>query len=308
MIVRILPLFKYKLKGDDMLLIDKLRLQQDLTNTEKRIADYILKNLATIPAINVADLAKDTYTSHSSVIRLAQKMGYDGFRDFRIAVSEIAHSDLYRSEPVDANFPFLPQDSTKDIAKKLADLTINTVQRTYAQLDAEVLDHSVDLLANAERIFLFAQGDSQIRARSFQNKLVKINKFLIIAEEYADETWNAVNLTSKDCAIFITYRGNIPQYERIMKHFLNENVPSILLTGNRQSNLIALATETIVFTQEEKDFVKMSTFSSQAAFEYILDTLFSLLYAKEYQQNLADFKKKNKWIENGILSEQSKTD
>lgn len=308
MIVRILPLFKYKLKGDDMLLIDKLRLQQDLTNTEKRIADYILKNLATIPAINVADLAKDTYTSHSSVIRLAQKMGYDGFRDFRIAVSEIAHSDLYRSEPVDANFPFLPQDSTKDIAKKLADLTINTVQRTYAQLDAEVLDHSVDLLANAERIFLFAQGDSQIRARSFQNKLVKINKFLIIAEEYADETWNAVNLTSKDCAIFITYRGNIPQYERIMKHFLNENVPSILLTGNRQSNLIALATETIVFTQEEKDFVKVSTFSSQTAFEYILDTLFSLLYAKEYQQNLADFKKKNKWIENGILSEQSKTD
>lgn len=291
-----------------MLLIDKLRLQQDLTNTEKQIADYILKNLATIPAINVANLAKDTYTSHSSVIRLAQKMGYDGFRDFRIAVSEIAHSDLYRSEPVDANFPFLPQDSTKDIAKKLADLTINTVQRTYAQLDTEVLDHSVDLLANAERIFLFAQGDSQIRARSFQNKLVKINKFLIIAEEYADEDWNAANLTNKDCAIFITYRGNMPQYERMMKHFLNENVPSILLTGNSQSNLIALATQAIVITQEEKDYVKVSTFSSQAAFEYILDTLFSLLYAKEYQQNLADFKKKNKWIENGILSEQSKTD
>lgn len=100
----------------------------------------------------------------------------------------------------------------------------------------------------------------------------------------------------------------MPQYERMMKHFLNENVPSILLTGNSQSNLIALATQAIVITQEEKDYVKVSTFSSQAAFEYILDTLFSLLYAKEYQQNLADFKKKNKWIENGILSEQSKTD
>ena len=41
-----------------MLLIDKLRMQKDLTNTEKRIADYILQNLTTIPAINVADLAK----------------------------------------------------------------------------------------------------------------------------------------------------------------------------------------------------------------------------------------------------------
>lgn len=291
-----------------MLLIDKLRLQQDLTNTEKRIADYILENLAEIPAINVADLAKNTYTSHSSVIRLSQKMGYEGFRDFRVAVSKIAHSDMYRSNPVDANFPFLQQDSTKEIAKKIADLTINTVQRTYAQLDEQTLDEAVDLLANAERIFLFAQGDSQIRARSFQNKLVKINKFLIIADEYADEDWNAASLTSRDCAIFITYRARVPQYERMLKHFLNENVPSILMTGNNQSNLIPLATQSIVFSQEELDFIKVSTFSSQIAFEYILDTLFSLLYARNYQENLSDFKKKNKWIESGILSDNPEID
>lgn len=289
-----------------MLLIDKLRLQKDLTNTEKRIADYILQNLTEIPAINVADLAKNTYTSHSSVIRLAQKMGYDGFRDFRVAISEIAHSDIYRPEPVDANFPFLPQDSTKEIAKKMADLTVNTVQRTYAQLDDVILDKAAELLANAERIFLFAQGDSQIRARSFQNKLVKINKFLIIADEYADEDWNAASLTSKDCAIFISYRARVPQYERMLKHFLNENVPSLLLTGNSRSNLIPLATQSIVFTQEEMAFMKVSTFSSQVAFEYILDTLFSLLYAKNFQQNLLDFKRKNEWIEKGILSDDSK--
>lgn len=65
-----------------MLLIDKLRMQKDLTNTEKRIADYILQNLTTIPAINVADLAKNTYTSHSSVIRLAQKWGLTAFAIF----------------------------------------------------------------------------------------------------------------------------------------------------------------------------------------------------------------------------------
>lgn len=291
-----------------MLLIDKLRLQKDLTNTEKRIADYILRNLTTIPAINVADLAKDTYTSHSSVIRLAKKMGYEGFRDFRVAVSEVAHSELYRSNPVDANFPFLPQDSTKEIAKKIADLTINTVQRTYAQLDDTVLDETANLLAKAERIFLFAQGDSQIRARSFQNKLVKINKFLIIADEYADEDWNAASLTSKDCAIFITYRARVPQYERMLKHFMNENISSILLTGNSRSNLIPLATQSLVFTQEEMDFLKVSTFSSQVAFEYILDTLFSLLYAKEFQRNLADLKQKNEWIETGILSDKPITD
>ncbi|MGO3791833.1 MAG: SIS domain-containing protein, partial [Enterococcus gilvus] len=153
----------------------------------------------------------------------------------------------------------------------------------------------------------FAQGDSQIRARSFQNKLIKINKFLILADEYADEEWHAASLTSKDCAIFITYRANVPQYERMMIHFLNENIPSLLLTGNSRSHLIPLATRALVFTQEEMDFIKVSTFSSQVAFEYLLDTLFSLLYAKNFQQNLTEFKKKNAWIETGTLSELSKS-
>lgn len=280
-----------------MLLIDKLKIQADLTTTEKRIAEYILNHLATIPAINVDELAKKTYTSHSSVIRLAKKMGYEGFRDFRVAISAIAHSNLYREEQVDANFPFLPQDSTQEIAKKMADLAVDTVKKTYAQLDHDILAASADLLAKAERIFLFAQGDSQIRGRSFQNKLVKINKFLIVADEYSDEDWNAVNLTQKDCALFITYRARVPQYERILKHFLNENVPSVLLTGNARSNLIPLAHQAIVFTQAEMDFIKVSTFSSQVAFEYVLDTLFSLIYAKNFNGNIQDLKNKNTWIE-----------
>ena len=280
-----------------MLLIDKLKIQADLTTTEKRIAEYILNHLATIPAINVDELAKKTYTSHSSVIRLAKKMGYEGFRDFRVAISAIAHSNLYREEQVDANFPFLQQDSTQEIAKKMADLAVDTVKKTYAQLDHDILAASADLLAKAERIFLFAQGDSQIRGRSFQNKLVKINKFLIVADEYSDEDWNAVNLTQKDCALFITYRARVPQYERILKHFLNENVPSVLLTGNARSNLIPLARQAIVFTQAEMDFIKVSTFSSQVAFEYVLDTLFSLIYAKNFNGNIQDLKNKNTWIE-----------
>lgn len=285
------------MKGAPMLLIDKLKIQADLTTTEKRIAEYILNHLAMIPAINVDELAKKTYTSHSSVIRLAKKMGYEGFRDFRVAISAIAHSNLYREEQVDANFPFLPQDSTQEIAKKMADLAVDTVKKTYAQLDHDILAASADLLAKAERIFLFAQGDSQIRGRSFQNKLVKINKFLIVADEYSDEDWNAVNLTQKDCALFITYRARVPQYERILKHFLNENVPSVLLTGNARSNLIPLARQAIVFTQAEMDFIKVSTFSSQVAFEYVLDTLFSLIYAKNFNGNIQDLKKKNTWIE-----------
>lgn len=286
-----------------MLLIDKLSLQDGLTDTEKRVADYILKNVPDIPSLSVDKIAKHTYTSHSSVIRLAKKMGYDGFKNFRLGIAEMAYNQMFHPRFVDANFPFASTDPTTDILKKMADLTINTIHKTHAQIDSEVMEQTAQLLEKAQRVFLFALGDSQIRARSFQNKLVKINKYLIVADEYGDDAWNAANLSPNDCAIFITYRGKSNQYQKILKHLSRVGVSSIVITGNPKAKINQLASHVIVASHDELDFLKVGTFSSQVAFEYILDALFAIMYAKEYPKNIVELRKKQEILEMGILSE-----
>lgn len=286
-----------------MLLIDKLRIKDGLTDTEKRIADYILQNLAEIPSLNVETIAKHTYTSHSSVIRLAKKMGYDGFKNFRFGIAEMAHSQMFHPAFVDANFPFASTDPTEDILKKMADLTISTIHKTRAQMNNAIMEQAAETIEKAQRVFLFALGDSQIRARSFQNKLVKINKYLIVADEYGDDAWNAANLCPNDCAIFITYRGKNAQYQKILKHLTSIGVPSIVITGNPKAKISKLANLAIVASHDELDFLKVGTFSSQVAFEYILDALFALMYAKEYQKNIVELRRKQQLLEQGILSE-----
>lgn len=77
-----------------------------------------------------------------------------------------------------------------------------------------------------------------------------------------------------------------------------------MITGNTESDLINLAAKTIVVVQEEYDFVKVGTFASQVAFQYVLDTLYSILYAKEYRSNVENLKEKQLLIQNGILSEE----
>lgn len=284
-----------------MLLIDKLKKQDKFTTTEKRIADYTLKNITEIPHIYIEDLARRTYASHSAVIRLCKKLGYTGFRDFKLAISKAVYSQQHTLGAINANFPFDPNDTPMEIAKKMADLSIDTIQKTQAQLSNELLIEAVDILSTAERIFLFSIGDSQIRARSFQNKLIKIDKFLILADEYGDESWNAVSLTEKDCALFISYAGRNKQYQKILHYFQEKNVPTILLTGNDKSELTQLAQLPIVVVQDEYDFAKVATFSSQVSFEYVLDTLFSILYAQEYEKHLIEHKQKQAIIQKGIL-------
>lgn len=285
-------------------MLTKLKDQTNFTNTEMRIADYIIQNITNIPTIYIEDLAKLTYTSHSTIIRLCKKMGYDGFRSFKDAISGVVYSQLHLPSEVDANFPFKQEDLTMDIAKNMANLTIDTIKKTLNQLDENLLQSVAEMLFNATHIFLFSRGDSQVRARSFQNKLVKINKFAIISEEYSDEAWNASNLTPQDCALFLSYSGTSPQYKRMLQHFSNKKIPTILITGNADSDLIPLAAKTIVVVQEEYDFVKVGTFASQVAFQYVLDTLYSILYAKEYSSNLEKLKEKQALIQNGILSEE----
>lgn len=289
-----------------MLILDKLRNQKDFTTTEKRITDYILQNLTTIPESYIQDLAAKTYTSHSAIIRLCKKLGFHGFREFKTAIAETVYSQMHTPHEVDANFPFKPTDTPMMIAKKLSDLTTNTVQKAMMQLDDKLLNDAVNTLLNSKRIFLFSQGDSQLRARSFQNKLVKINKFSIIAEEYVDETWNAVNLTSDDCAFFISYRGIVPLHKNLISYFHSEKIPTIVLTGNHHSPLLKYSDVKLITVQDEYDFAKIATFSSQTAFEYILDTLFSALYVREYRKNIISLKKKQTLMQNGILSNRKK--
>ena len=187
-------------------------------------------------------------------------------------------------------------------AKKMATLYTETIQRTVVQLNYPQLEQIAKVMLKANRIFIFAQGDTQIRCRGFQNKLMKINKFPIMGEEYADEDWVAANVTQEDCVLILSYSGRIKQYERFLQLFHDNKIKSILITGNAKGTLNKLADYVQVVTQTEYDFWKIGTFSSQVAFQYILDTLFSIMYSQNYQNNVVNLKNKFQLLRKGQLA------
>ncbi|MBE8847743.1 MULTISPECIES: MurR/RpiR family transcriptional regulator [Enterococcus] len=287
-----------------MLIEDKLIRQDTFTTTEKRIADYLQANFEAAVYMTIEELAKATYTSHSAIIRLCKKLGFTGFKEFRLELGREVHQLLAQfDQTIDANFPFSEQDDGATIAKKMAELSIQAVKKAQLQIEDQPLDTIAEKLTQAKRIFVFAKGDSQITARKFQNKLVKLNKFLILAEEYSDSSWNAANLTKEDCAVFISYSGRIHHYEKIMSYLKYVGTPTLLLTGNEHSEMAKKASMCLVISQGELDFVKVATFSSQIAFDYVLNTLYSIMYAQNYTANVLNLKEKQQLIQNGLLKE-----
>ncbi|MEY8371185.1 MurR/RpiR family transcriptional regulator [Aerococcaceae bacterium 50-4] len=287
-----------------MNLVQALKNDQQFTPNEKRIAEYILSNPLATSQFNLADLATKTYTSHSAIVRFTQKIGYEGFRDFRVALIAYAQQDRFKDGGVDANFPFVPEDSTNDIADKMASLTKQTVEAMQANFDAESFEVCVKCLLAARRIFIFAKGDTQISARSFQNKLAKLGIFIMIAEEYADEAWVASNISAEDCAIFTSYRADSIKYQHFI-HILNDaNVPTILISS-LDARALAGTTDHWLTTVdlERSDSLKIGTFSSQIAIEYIFNVLYAMIYMTNYHQNNEEIARKFTRISKGALDD-----
>lgn len=62
------------------MLLEKLEQQDNFTNHEKEVACYILENMDKIPGMSSGELAKVTFTSKATVVRLSQKLGLRGIR------------------------------------------------------------------------------------------------------------------------------------------------------------------------------------------------------------------------------------
>ena len=90
--------------------ITKLKeMKEVFTKTEKKIAKYILGNLESIKGMRAKELGALIGISQPSIIRFAKKLGYKGFPEFKIALSEaiITKNDV-------------PIRTSKNIIKKLS--------------------------------------------------------------------------------------------------------------------------------------------------------------------------------------------
>ncbi|MEK4058212.1 MULTISPECIES: MurR/RpiR family transcriptional regulator [Paenibacillus] len=268
-----------------MKILTQLSEMHNFTPNEKSIAAYILMHKESILHLNIQELAKATYTSHSAVNRLTHKLGLSGFKEFIIKLAREFQQYTQNISSVDPNYPFSDEESPLQVAKEIAELMKETIDKTFAYMDDDLLSQTAMMLDQAKRIFIYALGDSQIRAKSFQNKMIKINKYVVIATELYEWAYHTVNLTEADCAIFLTYHGKSPIYVRAAQHFRREQIPFITITATSQSELAKLSTLCIQVPNDEVKHAKIGTFSSQIAFEYVLNVIYSCIYKISYSIN-----------------------
>ena len=178
--------------------------------------------------------------------------------------------------------PFLAQDSDLLIAKKIAQLTTETVQSTQQLLTEAMLNKSIDLLLTAENILAVGVSNSYIRLTDFQTKLLRIQLFIHLIPYQAEQFYLAINATKNDVAILVSYSGNTAEIVNEARIFAEGGTPIIAITSDLNSQLAKYATVILPIPNVEH---AVSTFSSQLAIEYILNVLYSCIFSRNFDKN-----------------------
>ena len=69
------------------MLLEKLLEHKNFTAHDKDVAEYILSHLDQISELSAGELAKASYTSKATVVRLSQKLGLNGFLELKITLT-----------------------------------------------------------------------------------------------------------------------------------------------------------------------------------------------------------------------------
>ena len=60
---------------------------EELFPAEKKTAQYILDHLEEVILLNISQLAKKAHASEASIVRMAKYLGYNGFFQMRLLLS-----------------------------------------------------------------------------------------------------------------------------------------------------------------------------------------------------------------------------
>ena len=268
-----------------------LRLREsshNFSSTEKEIARIILDNPQLVVDLSVHALAKHTFSSAATIVRLCNHIGYSGYKEFRWAVTyELAQREQNRKieqKAIDRS------DSLEEIIEKITYLNIISLEETSSLMDVDMLRQCVELIKKSRVVYLFGMGASLVAAKDAYLKFLRLNKPCIINEDWHSQLLQARNATEKDLGIVISNSGSTSEVIECMKALKENGTPIIAITRCVNSPVSELADQRLYTTANESTF-RSGAMSSRMSQLNIIDIIYTALANSHYEESLEQLSK-----------------
>lgn len=205
----------------------------ELTPTERRIAEAVLADPSLLAFGTVADLARQTGTSRPSVVRFAVKLGFDGYSDLQESVQYGLSQRLFR-----------PSDRIRhgdDSATASTNVALtDALAAVFNTVEGAMLAALGDPIAQAETVWVFSGETSQAGSNAFMSGLSIVRPRVRFVDEHSAGT-SLAEAGDRDVAVAFDFYRYRRHSVRTAGAFAELGVPIIAITDGPLSPLATLA-------------------------------------------------------------------
>lgn len=238
-----------------------------LIPSEARVAKFVLDRPGEVIHLSVTELAGASETSASTVIRFCQKLGFEGYQGFKIALAQDSAPPLQRLQ-ADVN----DTDPLDVVLAKVTSAAADAVANAGTTIDPLAFGRVVDLLASAERVLVTGVGTSQSIAQDIAYRLLTIGVRVDAPVDIHVQHVTASLLSSRDACLAISHTGSTRETIAVVDAASRAGASTAAITSFFRSPLTEIADVALVTGGRETAF-RVEAMASRLAHLAVLDAL-----------------------------------
>uniref|UniRef100_UPI0025942DB2 MurR/RpiR family transcriptional regulator n=1 Tax=uncultured Trichococcus sp. TaxID=189665 RepID=UPI0025942DB2 len=161
---------------------------------------------------------------------------------------------------------------------------------------------AIQIIRKSSYTSLFAVSNNLLITQEFQHNMARIKKRVDICSLQGETIFKAHLADPSSCAIIVSYSGETSILNETIQYLKANKIPIIAITNIGDNTTARLADCVLRICTREKLYSKIATFSTDSAIVYLLDVLYSCIFALDYDANLQLRISTSKMIEAGRSS------
>jgi len=263
-----------------------LKYKDELSIAERAVLDYLLENKSSLSDFSVEKIAEAAYTSPASVVRMCKKMGYKGFKDFKI---DFILSNAKVELPDNKEYVDVVLNKDEHGGRSAIENNIRALEETLNLYDEKIMQKAAEIIMSARKILIFGKGSSFLVCKDLEMKLRRIDKFCIAQGESHDQLIDATFINQNDVVIFISNSGKTKE---IISAALvaKQNKAKIISITKIGSSLLADMSDVVLYTSTLEGEFRSAAMTSRISQMTIVDALFARCTYTNFERSVNKLK------------------
>jgi RpiR family transcriptional regulator, repressor of rpiB and als operon len=239
-----------------------------LTPLEGKVAADILARRDIDEVTPLRSVAEGSGVSEAMVVKVAKKLGFAGFREFRQGLV-----DYYNSDTAALHSEIGPQDTAGQIVQKVFRTAMQALEETFAILDLEAFERAADYLHRARQRDFYGLGGSAQIARDVSHKFLRIGVRSSVFDDAHMMVMSAALLGHDDVAIAFSHSGSTTAVIEAVELARRNGARTIAVTNYADSPLARIVDVVLCSTAQNNPLLGENA-TARIAQLNLLDALF----------------------------------